>query len=103
MGGRLPLLLVVLEMIGDVFAVQQPATLGFLNEPVVDRPLAGSYMHNGAGGLVVEEFPENLVALDHLEDTSIGTFCGGEGADNLGFHGKPFCVWVIFNVHYSTL
>ena len=98
------MLLVVLEVVGNVFAVQQTATLGFPNEQVMDWPLAGVYMHNGANGLVVEKFPENLVVLDQLEDTSIGTLSGGEGADDLGFHGRqPFCMWVVFNVYYSTL
>lgn len=100
MGGRLPLLLVVLKVIGDVFAVQQPAILGFLNEPVVNWPFMGNHRDDGADGLVVDKSPQSLVALDQLEDTIIGTLSWGEGADDLGFHGmQPFWWWwVVFNV-----
>lgn len=99
MGGRLPMLLVVLEVIGDVFAVQQTAILGFLNETVVNWPLVGDHRDDGADGLVVDKSPQSLIAFDQLEDTIIGTLSWGEGADDLGFHGmQSFCWWVVFNV-----
>jgi hypothetical protein len=61
---QLPMLLVVLKVIGNVFAVQQPTIFGFLNEPVVNRPLMGNHRDDGAGGVVVDKSPKSLVALD---------------------------------------
>lgn len=77
------MLLVVLKVIRNVFAVQQPASLGLLNEPVVNWTPAGVHMHNGAGAGPVGEFPESPVAPDQLEDFSVGPLSGREGADDL--------------------
>ena len=58
------MLLIVLEVIRNVFAVQQPAILGFRNETVVNWPLVGNHRDDGASGIVIDKSPKSLVALD---------------------------------------
>lgn len=55
---------IVLKVIGNVFAVQQPASLGLPDKALADRTLAWDHRNDGASGLVIDKSPKGLVALD---------------------------------------
>jgi len=77
--------LVVLKVVGNVFAVQKTATLGFLDKQITNRVTRSSDMHNGAGGVPVDEFSKNLVATDQLEDAVVCTLSVDQRPDDLEF------------------
>ncbi len=74
--------LVVLQVVGDVLAVQQPTILSFLNEPVVNWPLMRNHFGDLACGNVVDELPEGLIAIDQQKATVLSV---GGGGDDVSF------------------